>query len=154
MSKGPTYKGLGNDAISRALRQILKSPFTWRIDRANLPRQFTQPMFTMYNSRTNPVEHVSHFNQRMAIHLRNEALLCKVFPSSLGLVAMRWAKQEVRWGKGKMGRRATPCPLDISNYSSSVNRGNTIFNDLWIQSYDPFRIWVPNIKDELVHPRW
>ena len=27
-SKGPTYKGLGNDAISRALRQILKSPFT------------------------------------------------------------------------------------------------------------------------------
>ena len=38
----------------------------------------------------NPVEHVSHFNQRMAIHSRNEALMCKVFPSSLGHVAMRW----------------------------------------------------------------
>ena len=25
----------------------------------------------------------------MAIHLRNEALICKVFPSSLGLVVMR-----------------------------------------------------------------
>ena len=36
------------------------------------------------------MEHVSHFNQRMAIHSRNEALMCKVFPSSLGLVAMRW----------------------------------------------------------------
>ena len=47
-------------------------------------------MFTIYNGRTDPVEHVSHFNQRMAIHSKNKALMCKVFPSSLGLVAMRW----------------------------------------------------------------
>ncbi|XP_065625171.1 uncharacterized protein LOC136065615 [Quercus suber] len=44
----------------------------------------------MYNGRTNPVEHVSHFNQRMAVHSKNEALMCKVFPSILGLVVMRW----------------------------------------------------------------
>jgi len=44
----------------------------------------------MYNGRTNPVEHVSHFNQRMAVHSRDETLLCKVFPSSLGPVTMRW----------------------------------------------------------------
>ena len=36
------------------------------------------------------MEHVSHFNQRMAIHSKDEALMCKVFPSSLGLVIMRW----------------------------------------------------------------
>ena len=44
----------------------------------------------MYNGRTDPVEHVSHFNQRMAIHSKNEVLMCKVFSSSLGPVAMRW----------------------------------------------------------------
>ncbi|XP_023881708.2 uncharacterized protein LOC111994081 [Quercus suber] len=44
----------------------------------------------MYNGRTDPVEHVSHFNQRMAIHSKNEPLMCKVFPSSLGPVTMRW----------------------------------------------------------------
>ena len=47
-------------------------------------------MFTIYNSRTDLVEHVSHFNQRMAIHSKNKTLMCKVFPSSLGPVAMRW----------------------------------------------------------------
>ena len=47
-------------------------------------------MFTIYNGRTDPVEHGSHFNQRMAVHSKNEALICKVFPSSLGPVAMRW----------------------------------------------------------------
>ncbi|XP_050241130.1 uncharacterized protein LOC126690028 [Quercus robur] len=36
------------------------------------------------------VEHVSHFNQRMAVHSKDEALMCKVFPSSLGPMAMRW----------------------------------------------------------------
>ena len=55
-----------------------------------LPRRFTQPTFTMYNGQTDPMEHVSHFNQRMVVHSKNEALMCKVFPSSLGPVAMRW----------------------------------------------------------------
>ena len=35
------------------------------------------------------MEHVSHFNQRMAVHSKNEALMCKVFLSSLGPMAMR-----------------------------------------------------------------
>ena len=33
---------------------------------------------------------MSQFNQRMVIHSQNEALMCKVFPSSLGPVVMRW----------------------------------------------------------------
>ena len=44
----------------------------------------------MYNGRMDPVEHVILFNKRMAVHSKNEPLMCKVFPSSLGLVAMRW----------------------------------------------------------------
>ena len=76
--------------MSRALNQISKSPFTRKIKGGRLPRRFTQPTFTMYNGRTDPVEHVSHFNQRMVVHSKNEALMCKVFPSSLGPVAMRW----------------------------------------------------------------
>ena len=37
-----------------------------------------------------PMEHVKHFNQRMTVHSREETLMCKVFPSSLGPVAMKW----------------------------------------------------------------
>jgi len=83
-------KGLGNDAMSRMLNQIFKSPFTRKIEGGRLPRRFTQPTFTMYNGRTDSMEHVSHFNQKMTVHSKNEALMCKVFPSSLGPVAMRW----------------------------------------------------------------
>ena len=88
-NRSPPYKGLGNDAISKALNQISRSPFTCRIEWGKLPRWFTQPTFTIYNGQTDLVEHVSHFYQRMVVHSRNEALMCKVFPSSLGPMAMR-----------------------------------------------------------------
>ena len=88
--KSSSCKGLGNNAMSRALNQISRSLFTRRIEGERLPRWFTQPTFTMYNGRIDLVEHMSHFNQRMVVHSKNEALICKVFPSSLGPVVMRW----------------------------------------------------------------
>ena len=36
------------------------------------------------------MEHVNHFSQKMVVHSKDEALMCKIFPSSLGLMAMRW----------------------------------------------------------------
>ena len=35
------------------------------------------------------MEHVNHFNQKMVVHSKDEALMCKIFPSSLGSIAMR-----------------------------------------------------------------
>ncbi|XP_050263925.1 uncharacterized protein LOC126708158 [Quercus robur] len=83
-------RGLVNVAMSKALNQISKSPFIRWIEEGRLPRWFTQPTFTLCNGRTNSVEHVSHFNQKMAVHSKNEALMCKVFSSSLGPMVMRW----------------------------------------------------------------
>ena len=91
-SRSPSPKGLGHDAMSRALDQLSRSPFTRRIEGAALPRRFQQPAFTIYNGNTDPVEHVSQFNQRMAVHSKNKALMCKVFSSILGPAAMRWFK--------------------------------------------------------------
>ncbi|XP_075645712.1 uncharacterized protein LOC142616831 [Castanea sativa] len=85
-----SYQGAGNDAMGKALRQISKSPFVARINKAKLPHRFSQSIFTIYNGRIDPVEHVSHFNQKMAVYSNNEALMCKIFPSSLGPVVMRW----------------------------------------------------------------
>ena len=76
--------------MKKALSQISKSPFTRGIEKAKLPRRFHQPTFAMYNGRTDPIEHVSQFKQKMAVHSQDEALLCRVFPSSLGAMPMRW----------------------------------------------------------------
>ena len=59
--RSPSGKGVGTNVMKKALSQISKSPFTRGIEKAKLPRRFHQPTFTMYNGRTDPVEHVSQF---------------------------------------------------------------------------------------------
>ena len=76
--------------MKKALNQISKSPFTLGIEKAKLPRRFHQHTFAMYNGCTDPIEHMSQFKQKMAVHSQDEALLCRVFPCSLGPMPMRW----------------------------------------------------------------
>ena len=52
--------------------------------------RFTRPPFNSYDGKTDPVEHVSHYIQMMSLYSRDDALMCKVFPSSLKLIALRW----------------------------------------------------------------
>ena len=44
----------------------------------------------MYNGRTDLVKHGSQFKQKMAVHSQDKTLMCRVFPSSLGSIPMRW----------------------------------------------------------------
>ena len=78
------------DAISHALRKVARSPFSNEIERAEMPDKFTCPPFNCYDEKTNPVKHISHYIQMMSLHTHNDALMCKVFPSSLGPTALRW----------------------------------------------------------------
>ena len=55
-----------------------------------MPSRFTRPSFNSYDGKTDPMEHVSHFIQMMSLHTHNDALMCKVFPSSLEPTALRW----------------------------------------------------------------
>ena len=54
-----------------------------------MPSRFTRPSFIFYDGKTGPVEHVSHYIYKMSLHSHNDALMCKVFPSSLGPIALR-----------------------------------------------------------------
>ena len=78
------------DALSRALRRAARSPFLGDIEEAPMPSRFTWPPFNSYDGKTDPIEHVSHYIQMMSLHTHNDMLMCKVFPSSLVPIALRW----------------------------------------------------------------
>ena len=59
--RSPSRRGVGTNVMKKALSQISKSPFARGIEKVRLPRHFHQSTFTMYNGRTDPVEHVSQF---------------------------------------------------------------------------------------------
>ena len=54
--------------------------------------RFMRPPFNSYDGKTDPIEHVSHYIQMMSLHNHNDALMCKVFPSSLNPTTLRWFK--------------------------------------------------------------
>ena len=55
-----------------------------------MPNRFMRPPFNSYDEKTDLVEHVCHYIHMMSLHTHNDALMCKVFPSSLGSMALRW----------------------------------------------------------------
>uniref|UniRef100_A0A2N9INS9 Uncharacterized protein n=1 Tax=Fagus sylvatica TaxID=28930 RepID=A0A2N9INS9_FAGSY len=81
------------NAVWRALDLVSSSPFSREIEKARLPERFTAPRFETYNGRTDPVTHIGHYQQTMTVSRLNEPLMCLLFPSNLGEVAMRWFNQ-------------------------------------------------------------
>ncbi|XP_050278036.1 uncharacterized protein LOC126719543 [Quercus robur] len=77
-------------AMSRALRKAARSSFSGNIERAPMSSIFTHSSFNSYDGKTDSVEHISHYIKMMSLHTHNDALMCKVFPSSLGPTALRW----------------------------------------------------------------
>ena len=77
--RSPSGRGVGTNVMKKALSQISRSLFTWAIEKAKLPRRFHQPTFAMYNGRTDPVEHVSQFKQKMAVHSQDEPCCVEYF---------------------------------------------------------------------------
>ena len=77
------------DAMSITLRRAAQSSFSEQIKHTEMPRRFTHPSFNIYDGKTDPIKHVSHYIQMMSLYSHNNGLMCKVFSSSLGPIAMR-----------------------------------------------------------------
>jgi hypothetical protein len=90
MARQPYKERRGQETVWRAFHQISHSPFSKEIERAHLPGKFSPPNYVIYDGRTDPIGHINHFRQSMALHLGNDALMCQMFPSSLGSMSLRW----------------------------------------------------------------
>ena len=78
------------DTMSRALRRATRFSFLEDIEWAPMPSIFMRPSFNSYDGKTDLIEHVGHYIQMMSLHTHNDALMCKVFPSSLEPTALGW----------------------------------------------------------------
>ena len=78
------------DAMSRALHRAARLPFSKEIERAPMSSRFTRPPFNSYDGKSDSVEHINHYIHMMSLHTHHDALMCKVFPSSLGPMVLRW----------------------------------------------------------------
>jgi hypothetical protein len=79
-----------HNPVWKKLHQISSSPFSAEIERAKFPARFVPPPLAIYDGKSDPVGHLSRYRQSMALHTSNDPLMCRIFPSSLGEVGLRW----------------------------------------------------------------
>ena len=69
---------------------MLSTPLGQHILDYDPPRGFSIPPFAMYDSSSDPYDHMLHYNQAMILNAGDDQLLCKVFPASLKGLALAW----------------------------------------------------------------
>ena len=55
-----------------------------------LPKKFKALSFILYDGKSDPTDHIRHYKQAMILYADDEALMCRIFSSSLGPLAVRW----------------------------------------------------------------
>lgn len=85
----PAPKVMAHTPVDKELTRLTATPLSPEIKSTLLPAGFHQPKFTLYDGKTDPYMHVSHYRQVMAGHRRNNALMCLIFPVSLGELGLK-----------------------------------------------------------------
>ena len=77
-------------SISRRLDDMLSTHFRPYIIEYEPPRGFIVSKFTTYDETRELFDHIMHYRQLMTLDIRNDALLCKVFPAILHDQTLSW----------------------------------------------------------------
>ena len=59
------------------------SPFNQEVHEARLPEGFELPTIKAYDGKSDPQDHLDHFNDLMELHLVSELAKCRVFVVTL-----------------------------------------------------------------------
>ena len=81
------------DLAVMATRGVRRSPFTEWIVEELKPKDFVVPNFKQFNGKSDLVDHIFNFQQKMALEMRNEVVLCKIFSTTLTGPALAWFGQ-------------------------------------------------------------
>ena len=68
-------------------------PFVSEILEAEVPTKFKLPPLLVFNGTKNPVIHIALYRNKMILQNVNDAILCRVFPSTLTDIAQNWLHQ-------------------------------------------------------------
>ena len=96
---------------------MLASPLGQHILDYEPPRRLVIPPLAMYDSSSDPYNHMLHFNQAMILNAGDDKLLCKVFRASLKGPTLAWFRKLPRGSINSFGELWA---VFVSQYLCSV----------------------------------
>ena len=93
------------------------------------PKDFAFPSFKQFDGKSDHVDRIFNFQQKMALETKNEAILCKVFSTTLVGPTLAWFR--VLESMEKLGRKVTAISMEKEipvqnkrNFQQSSQRWN------------------------------
>lgn len=81
------------DLAEQAVSGINRTAFTDWIQLEPKPKDFTTPTIRMFEGKTDSLDHIYQFQQKIALKTMNEAVICKVFSTTLAGSALSWFRK-------------------------------------------------------------
>ena len=111
------------DLAMMATRGVNRSSFTeWTVEEPK-PKDFVVPSFNQFDGKSDLVDHIFNFQQKMALETRNEAILCKVFSTTLIGLTLAWFRQ---LSKKSVDSFEDLCTQFIKQYNSNRQQQKTM----------------------------
>lgn len=105
--------------------EVNKPLFTdWIIDELK-PKDFVISMFKLFDGKSDPMDHIFHFQKKMAIETNNEAILCKLFSTTLSGPTLAWFRQLLEKSVDNFDDFGQ---LFVKQYNSNMQQQKTMAN--------------------------
>ena len=138
-------------SVSQQLDDMLSTPFSPHIINYEPSRGFIVPKFMTYNGTSDPFNHIMHFRQLMTLDIGNDALLCKVFPTSLYGQALSWFH---RFPKNSVNNFQDILEAFVGHYlcSACYKQNINTLQNIKMQENESFRDFMKRFKQ--VYSKW
>ncbi|KAM1743305.1 hypothetical protein ACFX14_013159 [Malus domestica] len=110
------------------MSNMSKSPFTNKIEQAEPPRKFSMPHFTSFKGDGVPKRHLKHYRSIMILYRNNDALMCKIFATTLQDEVQDWFHTLPPRSIQSFDDFSLVFTKEYSSYCSIKKKSNHLFN--------------------------
>ncbi|XP_070675739.1 uncharacterized protein [Malus domestica] len=111
------------------MTNISRSHFMDEIEQAEPPRKFNMPHFTSFKGDEDLERHLKHYRSTMILYWNNDALMCKIFTTTLQGEAQDWFHTLLPQSIRSFDELSFVFTNDYSSYYSIKKKSDCLFND-------------------------
>ncbi|XP_017185694.1 uncharacterized protein [Malus domestica] len=138
---------MADKALQRYMTNISRSHFTDEIEQAKPPRKFSMPHFTSFKGDEYPERHLKHYRSTMILYRSNDALMCKIFSTTLQGEVQDWFHTLPPRSIRSFDDLSLVFTKEYSSYRSIKKKSDYLFN-VKKNPNESFRDYVKRFKAE------
>ncbi|XP_048438963.1 uncharacterized protein LOC125476676 [Pyrus x bretschneideri] len=125
---GFQYIDTTDDALRKNVANLNRSPFIDKVEQTEPPRKFSPLHFTLFKRDEDLNRHLMHYRRAMTLYANNDALMCKIFTTTLQGEAQDWFHNLLPRSIWNFSELSLVFTKEYSLYQSIKKKSDHLFN--------------------------